>query len=79
MLWETINTLQMVVIVTLFNLSFPDNAMFLFKLIAEISKFNVIPTDDIVNALFAFSEEDDGRIIVNLNFDEMGYDSSNIL
>jgi hypothetical protein len=34
MLWGTINTLQLIILVTVFNLSFPDNAMFTFKLIA---------------------------------------------
>jgi hypothetical protein len=34
MLWGTINTLQLIMMVTLFNLSFPDNAMFTFKLIS---------------------------------------------
>jgi hypothetical protein len=33
MLWGTINTLQLIVLVTLLNLNFPDNALFLFKLI----------------------------------------------
>jgi hypothetical protein len=34
MLWGTINTMQLIMMVTLFNLSFPDNAMFTFKLIS---------------------------------------------
>jgi hypothetical protein len=34
MLWGTINTLQLIVMVTLFNLNYPKNAMFTFKLIA---------------------------------------------
>jgi hypothetical protein len=42
MLWGTINTLQLIVLVTLFNLTFPDNALYLFKLISQISRFNLI-------------------------------------
>jgi hypothetical protein len=34
MLWGTINTMQLIMMVTLFNLSFPDNAMFTFKFIS---------------------------------------------
>jgi hypothetical protein len=56
MLWGTINTLQVIVLVTLFNLSYPDNAMFAFKLIAKITRFSIIPVDKIINAMFTFDE-----------------------
>ena len=75
MLWGTINTLQLIVMATLFNLNFPDNAQTTFKMIAYISSFNIIPTDDIVNELFQFESGN----IINDNFLTMGYESSNII
>jgi hypothetical protein len=56
MLWGTINTLQLIVLVTLFNLSYPENAIFTFRLIAKITKFSIIPVDKIINAMFTFDE-----------------------
>ncbi len=79
MLWGTINTMQLIVLVTLFNLTFPDNAMYLFKLIAQISRFNLIPIDHLVNSWFKFTAEAEDRIVINDNFRSMGYDSSNLL
>ena len=54
MLWGTINTLQLIVLVTLFNLNYPNNAMFMFGLISQISSFNIVPVSTIVNDLFTF-------------------------
>jgi hypothetical protein len=53
--------------------------MFLFKLIAQISRFNLIPIDHIVNSWFYFTKENEDRIVVNENYHVMGYDSSNLL
>ena len=44
MLWGTINTLQLIVLATLFNLSFPDNCIVMFNIVADISQFSLIPT-----------------------------------
>lgn len=75
MLWGTINTLQLIVLVTLFNVSFPENALFFFKLIAQITRFNLIPMDQLINNWFTFSES----VVINDNFETMGYSSCNIL
>jgi hypothetical protein len=75
-LWGTINTLQLLVLVTLFNLSYPYTAIFTFKLIAEISSFKIFPVDKIINMLFSFSEPD---VDFSYNFEVMGYDSTNNL
>ena len=61
--------------VTLFNLSYPDNAMFTFKLISQITRFNLIPVDKIINSMFSFSQSP----AVPYNFEMMGYDTINIL
>ena len=69
----------MTVLVTLFNLQFPDNALFLFKLIAQISSFNMIPVDRIINSMFKFTQSEDRKEVINENFAVMGYESSNLM
>jgi hypothetical protein len=75
MLWGTINTLQLIILVTLFNLSYPENAMFTFKLISQITRFNIIPVDQIINKMFSFTDSKP----LHYNFQMMGYDSTNII
>ena len=65
--------------VTLFNLTFPDNALFLFKLISQISRFNLIPIDNIVNAWFKFTPHNGEEEVINENFGIMGYESWNLM
>jgi hypothetical protein len=65
--------------VTLFNLTFPDNALFLFKLISQISRFNLIPIDHIVNSWFRFTPHIEGEEVINENFGIMGYESWNLM
>jgi hypothetical protein len=67
------------VLVTLFNLTFPDNALFLFKLISQISRFNLIPIDHIVNSWFRFTPHIAGEEVINENFRVMGYESWNLM
>ena len=64
MLWGTINTLQLIVLSTLFTLNFPDNCIVLFNIVADISQFSLIPTSTIVNRLYSFEDSDP----VNDNF-----------
>lgn len=75
MLWGTINTLQLIVLVTLFNVTFPDTALFLFKLIAQITRFNLIPMDQLINGIFTFTPTS----AINDNFETMGYSTTNSL
>ena len=75
MLWGTINTLQLIVLVTLFNLNFPSNCIAMFNIVADISQFSLIPTSQIVNKLFTF----DNSTAVNDNFAAMGYSATPIL
>jgi hypothetical protein len=69
MLWGTINTLQLIVLSTLFSLNFPANCIVLFNIVADISQFSIIPTATIVNRLFTFDSSEP----VNENFSAMGY------
>jgi len=65
--------------VTLFNLTFPDNALYLFKLISQISRFNLISVDQFVNVWFRFTPKELEEEVVNENFGIMGYESWNLL
>ena len=75
MLWGTINTLQLIVMTTLFNLNFPDNCIVMFNIVADISQFSLVPTTSIVNRLFTFGPSE----AVNDNFEAMGYSTTSIL
>ena len=75
MLWGTINTLQLIVMTTLFNLNFPANCIVMFNIVADISQFQVVPTTAIVNRMFSFAPSEP----VNDNFNAMGYSSTSIL
>jgi hypothetical protein len=69
----------MIVLVTLFNLTFPDNALYLFKLISQISRFNLISVDQFVNVWFRFTPKELEEEVVNENFGIMGYESWNLI
>ena len=49
-----INTLQLMVIVPLFNLSFASNSMFFFHFIASVTRFNVVPAEDLIKRYLMF-------------------------
>ena len=66
-------------LVTLFNLTFPDNALYLFKLISQISRFNLISVDQFVNVWFRFTPKELEEEVVNENFGIMGYESWNLI
>ena len=42
-LWGMINVMQIIVHMPLLNVQFPENAMFFYSLIIDISSFNLIP------------------------------------
>ena len=75
MLWGTINTLQMIVIASLLNLSFPANCIVLFNIVADISQFSLIPTAQMINDLFTFEDSNP----VNDNFAAMGFSFTPLL
>ena len=79
LIWGMINTLQLFVVVTLLNFPYPRVLLFVFRLSAEIARFNIVPTGWLVDKLFKFSPEDPDRVIVNSNFELMGYESTNIV
>ena len=78
-IWGMINSLQLFVLVSLFNFPYPSVLLFVFRLSAEITRFNILPTGWLIDRLFQFSPEDPERVIVNSNFALMGYDSTNIV
>ena len=79
LIWGMINSLQLIVLITLFNFPYPSVLLFVFRLSAEIIRFNILPTGWLIDKLFSFSPEDPERVIVTSNFEMMGYDSTNIV
>ena len=71
-----VNALQLIVHVPMFSIAFPSNAYFFFSLIIGIINFDVVPTEELLKAIFNFDPEDEA---VNLNFDFMGYSSHNLM
>lgn len=54
-----INTLQLVVLVPNFNLSFPGNVVVFYQMINSLTKFDVLPTTKMEDAMFTFSQNSD--------------------
>jgi hypothetical protein len=60
-----INTLQLVALLPLFNVSFPVNAKYLFTFIINVSSFNILP-EKWMNALTStFYKESNSTLISN--------------
>jgi hypothetical protein len=72
-LWGMINTLQLMVIVPLFNLSFASNSMFFFHFIASVTRFNVVPAEDLIKRYLNFDPAESKPL--NENFEAMGYNT----
>jgi hypothetical protein len=73
MLWGMINVMQIIVHMPLLNVNFPENTMFFYSLIIDISSFNLIPESwmaAIKKKLFFFKEEE-----FDESFTKMGYES----
>jgi hypothetical protein len=73
MLWGMINVMQIIVHMPLLNVNFPENTMFFYSLIIDISSFNLIPESwmaAINKKLFFFKEEEFDEL-----FTKMGYES----
>ncbi len=73
MLWGMINVMQIIVHMPLLNVNFPENTMFFYSLIIDISSFNLIPEswmEAIKKKFFFFKEEE-----FDESFTKMGYES----
>jgi len=73
MLWGMINVMQIIVHMPLLNVNFPENTMFFYSLIIDISSFNLIPESwmaAIKKKLFFFKKEE-----FDESFTKMGYES----
>jgi hypothetical protein len=61
MLWGMINVIQIIVHMPLLNVNFPENTMYFYSLIIDISSFNLIPDSwmsAIKKKLFFFNKEE---------------------
>ena len=51
-IWGMINSLQLFVLVSLFNFPYPSVLLFVFRLSAEITRFNILTTGWLIDRLF---------------------------
>ena len=61
MLWGMISVMQIIVHMPLLNVHFPANAIFFYRLIIDITSFNLIPESwmkAIKEGFFIFQEEE---------------------
>jgi hypothetical protein len=55
------------------NITFPQNAATFYSFIANVSSFELIPTDRVNHAVFRFTEQEYQE--VDPNFSKMGFSS----
>ena len=72
-LWGLINTLQMIVIIVLFNVQFPLNAGKILIDIMSLANLDLIEVDGYISAVFDFQLESQP---FNAIFEEAGFQSS---
>jgi len=75
LLWGLINSLQLIVVMPLFQVFIPSNASFLLSVIMDIANLNVLLTDDIYGEMFNFTQTEPYRE----NFGFAGYETSNYI
>jgi len=75
MLWGMVNVMQIIVKMPLLNITFPTNAATFYTFIADVSSFNLLPTDKLNDQFFNFTDAPE----TDLNFVMMGYESSDII
>ena len=57
-LWSMINTLQIVMLTSLFNLEFPDNATRIMTMIMQLCAADFTDTESFFNEVFGFRDTD---------------------
>ena len=62
-----INTLQLIALVPLFDLMYPEILIIIFNMIVKITRFNIIPAEEILRSYFTFSN----TTAINQNFGDM--------
>ena len=66
-LWSMINTLQIVMLTSLFNLEFPDNATVIMTMIMKMCSADLADTESLFKAVFGF--RDTATFQSNINVD----------
>jgi len=64
-LWVMINAQQLMVHTGLFTFMFPQNAQFFMSKMIKVANFDVLPSEDIVNGIFGFENNEP----INSNFE----------
>ena len=84
-LWGLINTLQIIMLTTLFDLQIPINAKMVMTMLMQLCAMDFLHTETIFNTLFKFRETPAFRTIEYANgeekssFADAGYESANFV
>ncbi len=65
MIWGLVNVMQLIVYLPLMNVNFPQNAATLYSALAQISSFNLLPSDKIYDFIFRDNFTDDEMTDIN--------------
>lgn len=76
-MWSMMNTLQILVHMSLLNVTYPSNAQMVCSAIVDIVNFKLIPTNKILAKFMTFSNSASSRM--NPNMSGLGINSTNIL
>ena len=55
MMLGSVNALQIIISMAMFNINFPPNAEFLYSILGNIVTFNIVPMQTIEQVLFNFT------------------------
>ena len=80
LLWGMINALQLIVHLPLFQIAFPYNAQFFFSTLIDLTKFQIVPVDFLLEKIFEFSDsfkEEDGA--APDNYKSLSYTDTNMI
>ena len=58
LLWSLINAVQLIVFLQLYNLAFPANTVLFYGILRDLSNFEIIPSDFIINAMYGKNNQE---------------------
>lgn len=79
LLWGMVNTLQLVIHMNMLTLIVPANVQFFFTFIVDIVNFKVFDVKPLINKVFGFKEDLKKKSDMPLEFQQTGYDSTNLM
>jgi len=76
LIWSLMNTLQIIVLIPLINLSFPMNTVMLSVILMTVANFDIVPHAKFNSAVFDFK---DANVFTEVRFQNMGFQNFNFI